>query len=145
MPKVESFICDRLEQTEALGKKIAEGLRLPACVYLYGQLGSGKTTLCKAIIAGLGVRETVTSPTYNLIQEYPFEAGVVYHMDLYRLVDPEELEFLGLLDLWNDNSLFLIEWPERGGAQLQPATHEIQITIDESSSGSVREIVLKSL
>lgn len=130
------FTSNDLAATRRIGEKLAALLPFPACVYLTGQMGAGKTTLSQSIILALGYRGVVTSPTYNLIQEYPVAKGVIYHMDLYRLDDPAELEFLALSDLWGARSLFLIEWPENGLGYLQKPSHEISI----SKSRSAREI-----
>jgi len=131
------------EETQVIGKKIAELITFPSCIYLDAEMGMGKTTLCKSIIAGLSCQQTVTSPTYNLIQEYSIEEGVVYHMDLYRLDDPSELEFLALPDLWNSESVFLIEWPQKGEGFLQFPTHKIGITKLEGTQK--REITFESM
>jgi len=140
-----SFETASLEQTTEVGSTIASMLSFPCCVYLNGDLGAGKTSLVKSVINSLGYAGDVTSPTYNLIQEYQVEQGMIYHMDLYRLNDPSELEFLGLEDLWSDRSLFLIEWPEKGKGFLQQAN--VEITIDKmfDSSQSHRNIVLQGL
>lgn len=135
LAKTIKFESQCLEDTAKIGSAIAKGLQFPACVYLHGDLGAGKTTLCKSIIQNLGNSSVVTSPTYNLIQEYPVQQGIVYHMDLYRLEDPEELQYLALPDLWTSESLFLIEWPEKGHPLLPAATHEIELL-----SGEVRTI-----
>ena len=127
MSDIRSFSSTSLAQTAEVGKQIHDLLSAPACVYLRGDLGTGKTTLCQSIIAAFGVTETVTSPTYNLIHEYSHRKGVIYHMDLYRIDDPSELEFLALNDLWADNSIFLVEWPDKGGRYLQPPSHEVLI------------------
>jgi len=136
------FNCYTLAQTQAAGSQIASALMFPSCVYLLGEIGVGKTTLCKSIIESLGYSGPVTSPTYNLIQQYPVTAGVIYHMDLYRLEDPAELEFLALSDLWENNSLFLIEWPERGDGFLQAPTHRILINKLFRGEQVFREIIL---
>ncbi len=138
-----SFETDSLEQTFEVGSEIASMLSFPKCVYLVGDLGAGKTSLVKSIINSLGYVGDVTSPTYNLIQEYQVERGTIYHMDLYRLEDPSELEFLGLEDLWSNRSVFLIEWPEKGEGFLQTAN--IQITLNKlfDSSPNHRNIVLQ--
>lgn len=117
-------------------------LRFPCCVYLKGDLGAGKTSLVKSLVNSLGYVGEVTSPTYNLIQEYQVEQGMIYHMDLYRLEDPSELEFLGLEDLWSDRSLFLIEWPEKGEGFLQLPNIEITLSKTFNSSPSKRNIIL---
>lgn len=104
-------------------------------------MAAGKTTLCKSIIRALGVRETVTSPTYNLVHEYPAGEYTIYHLDLYRLEDPEELSYLALADLWDQNSLFLIEWPDRGTGYLPPATHVISLQKDLKNGQETRQIV----
>lgn len=121
------FESHSLKETENIATSIANSLSFPSCVYLQGELGAGKTTLCQFIIKVLGYQGAVTSPTYNLIQEYQVDSGMVYHMDLYRLQDPGELEFLGINELWSERSVFLIEWPNRGGSTLLQATHRVNI------------------
>jgi tRNA threonylcarbamoyladenosine biosynthesis protein TsaE len=133
-----------LEQTFETAAKFASTLTRPACVYFQGDLGSGKTSFCQGLIAALGNATTVTSPTYNLLQEYPVDSGMVYHMDLYRLNDPSELEYLGLPDLWQDQSIFLVEWPERGIGYLPEATHIITLDIDKTSSEGRRTIRIQT-
>lgn len=138
----KGFVSQSISETDEIGRIIAATLTAPACVYLEAEMGVGKTTLCKSIIHGLGYSGTVTSPTYNLIQEYPLAQCTVYHMDLYRLEDPSELEFLALPDLWQDSSLFLIEWPERGEGFLPMATHRIEL---KKQSEERRSVSFKAL
>jgi tRNA threonylcarbamoyladenosine biosynthesis protein TsaE len=111
---------------ETLGGQLAQGLR-PGIVYLEGELGTGKTTLVRGLLRKLGHRGKVRSPTYTLVEPYPFEPCPVYHLDLYRLADPEELEWLGLRDLLAEPALLLIEWPERGGDALPAADLHVHI------------------
>lgn len=106
-------------------------------------MGAGKTTLCKSIIQAFGYQGAVTSPTYNLIQEYPVDAGIIYHMDLYRLEDPAELEFLAVQDLWCERSLFLVEWPERGAGYLLPANWAIGIRKNNGNGAQYREFTME--
>jgi len=136
--KKSSFESKSLNDTEDIGHQIANHLSFPSCVYLEAGMGAGKTTLTKSIINALGYVGPVTSPTYNLIQEYPVKDGMVYHMDLYRLQDPEELSFLALEDLWSEKSIFLIEWPQNGSGYLLPASHIISI---EKSAKENRRLI----
>ena len=106
--------------TERLGRRLAALLEPGLVIFLSGPLGAGKTSLCGAIIRALGHPGPVKSPTYTLVEPYLLTIGNVYHFDLYRLAEPEELEWLGARDYFDGNSLCLIEWPERG-AGLLPA------------------------
>ncbi|MBX2846675.1 MAG: tRNA (adenosine(37)-N6)-threonylcarbamoyltransferase complex ATPase subunit type 1 TsaE [Acidiferrobacterales bacterium] len=130
-----------LVETDQIGRQLAAEFVPPCCIYLQGDLGAGKTTLCKTIIQNLGYQGVVTSPTYNLIQEYPIANATIYHMDLYRLNSAAELEFLAITDLWTQDSLFLIEWPSNGQGYLPAATHRIDIKNIENSA-SIRDICI---
>ena len=112
--------------TEDLGARLAPCLG-QGIVYLRGDLGAGKTTLARGILRGLGYLDKVRSPTYSLVEPYNVAQGTVYHLDLYRLADPEELEWLGLRDLLSGPALLLVEWPQRGAGQLPAADLEIEI------------------
>lgn len=99
---------------EGLGRRLAPLLAGRLLVFLEGDLGTGKTTLVRGILQGLGHTGAVKSPTYTLIEPYELARGSLYHLDLYRLGDPEELDYLGLRDLLAEDALVLVEWPERG-------------------------------
>ena len=137
------FTSKGLDDTQLIGEQISEKLVFPSCVYLKGAMGAGKTTLAKSIIAGFGYKGDVTSPTYNLVQEYSVELGTIYHMDLFRLADSHELEYLAIEDLWSDSSLFLIEWPERGAGYLQAANALLSISNTFKNKRNARDITLK--
>jgi tRNA threonylcarbamoyladenosine biosynthesis protein TsaE len=106
-----------LAATTALGAAIASGLERGDTVLLQGDLGSGKTTLARAILAALGVEEAVPSPTFTLVQAYDTPRLVVSHYDLYRLKRAAELDELGLEEALEDGAA-LIEWPERAEGRL---------------------------
>jgi tRNA threonylcarbamoyladenosine biosynthesis protein TsaE len=117
------------EETIQFGRNVARTLRRPATVLLIGNLGAGKTTLAKGIIEGLGAAtiDDVTSPTFTLIHEYSHD---VYHIDLYRLETAEEVRSLGLDELFDRDSIVLIEWGERFPELLPAERMEIRITVD---------------
>lgn len=87
-------------------------------IFLRGQLGAGKTTLVKGLLAGFGVTESVTSPTFTLVEQYDIGRGSLFHFDLYRLESPEELEMLGIRDMIGADNLCVFEWPEQGRGML---------------------------
>jgi tRNA threonylcarbamoyladenosine biosynthesis protein TsaE len=116
-----------LAATEALGAQIAAGLRIGDAVALQGDLGAGKTTLARAILRALGVAENVPSPTFTLVQTYETPGLVVRHYDLYRILNPRDVDELGLEEALEEGAV-LIEWPERAGDRLPADTLHIVLT-----------------
>lgn len=102
----------------ALARRFASVLGDGGVIHLHGDLGAGKTTFARALLAAMGVGSRIKSPTYSLIESYEANGLRIHHLDLYRIAAPDELEFLGLSDLATDRFLLLAEWPERGGNAL---------------------------
>jgi tRNA threonylcarbamoyladenosine biosynthesis protein TsaE len=122
------FMLNSAAATERLGARLAKIIK-PGCVmYLHGDLGAGKTTLARGLLRGLGHRGTVKSPTYTLVEPYQIGAWRLFHWDLYRLADPEELEYLGLRDQLDGEAVLLIEWPERGRGELPVADVDVSLS-----------------
>src|SRR5580704_14938569 len=113
--ETQEFVTHSPEETIALGRKLAAMLTPPKIVLLRGDLGAGKTTLVKGIAEGFraAAEEDVTSPTFTLIHEYRGPEATIYHIDLYRVDTPRQLETLGIDDLIAENSVLLIEWGEK--------------------------------
>ncbi|RFA30461.1 tRNA (adenosine(37)-N6)-threonylcarbamoyltransferase complex ATPase subunit type 1 TsaE [Alkalilimnicola ehrlichii] len=127
------------EATEKLGARLAQQLPRPSLVFLHGDLGAGKTTLVRGLLRGLGHKGAVRSPTYTLIEPYELSGRRIYHLDLYRLGDPEELEYIGIRDLLAGDYLCLVEWPQRGEGCLP--TPDLDLCLEYV--GEARRAVLK--
>jgi len=128
---------------ERFGAELAGRLRPPppVVVAIGGELGTGKTTLVRAIARALGVREPVTSPTFALVHRYAGTGVTIYHVDAYRLRRAADAADLGLDDMLAEpDSVVLIEWPERLGAALPPLGHDIQLRYTEDDE--IRELEL---
>lgn len=140
---IQLFLTDEAA-TLAWGRFLGEVLRPTAgegdsgVIYLVGELGAGKTTWARGVLAGLGYTGRVKSPTYTLLEPYQVAGYSVLHLDLYRLIDAEEVEFLGLRE--TQVALTLIEWPERGVGHVPPADLEVVLKI----SASEREVLMRA-
>jgi len=116
------------QATLDLGKKLAQIITPPRVIYLEGELGAGKTTLVRGYLRGLGITGPIKSPTYTLIEPYEINDIRIYHIDLYRIADPAELEYIGLGDYFKQDCITLIEWPERGTGVLPTADITCKLT-----------------
>ncbi|PYV66068.1 MAG: tRNA (adenosine(37)-N6)-threonylcarbamoyltransferase complex ATPase subunit type 1 TsaE [Acidobacteria bacterium] len=127
------FTTNSPEETIALGKELAASLAPPKLVLLRGDLGAGKTTLVKGIAEGFEAasQNDVTSPTFTLIHEYRGPSATLYHIDLYRVDTPRELETLGLDDLMDERSVLLIEWGDK--FERFESERDVEISLDRVS------------
>jgi tRNA threonylcarbamoyladenosine biosynthesis protein TsaE len=126
------MLLEDADGTNALGAALARMRPPRGVVHLQGDLGAGKSTLARALLRTLGVTGAIRSPTYTLVERYPLSSGgEAWHLDLYRIGDGAELEFLGLDS--DEATLWLVEWPERGAGFLPPA--DICIALEVSGSG----------
>lgn len=120
----------------ALARELAPQVRGGGVIALSGDLGAGKTTFARALLQALGVGARVKSPTYSLIESYALGDLAIHHLDLYRIADPGELEWLGLADLLAGPHLLVVEWPERAGAMLPAA----DLSVHLAHAGSARDV-----
>ena len=124
-----------------LGAILAGALAGRGAVHISGELGAGKTTLCRGILCAMGHQGAVKSPTFTLVEPYRIEAHDVFHFDLYRLADPGELDYIGIDEYFGAGKLCLIEWPEKAAGFLPQ--HDLEIGIDVS--GEKRNIDIKPM
>jgi len=125
-------------ETLAFAGRVHRAMPSGGVVFLRGNLGAGKTTFVRGWLRAAGFSGPVKSPTFTLVEEYSFEDRVVYHFDLYRVNDPEELEWMGFRDYLRPNAVCFIEWPERGEGLLPPA--DLEIGLEIAGTGRIADI-----
>lgn len=147
MKTLEYFLKDEAA-TVNMGASLSKIVKLKhkqqsLIVYLHGDLGAGKTTLTRGFVRGMGHTGNVKSPTYTLVEPYELAPWRVFHFDLYRLSDAEELEYMGIRDYFNDDCCCFIEWPEKGNGFLAKA--DLIITISYQDDQRIINLVAESL
>lgn len=128
--------------TQAFAQALAPCCQPPLQIHLSGELGSGKTTLVRALLRSLGISGAIKSPSYSLVEPYHLKALDIYHVDLYRLSHPEELEFIGWRDYQSEQAFFLIEWPQKAAGFLPAADLDCQL--DVLAEGRMLKLEAKS-
>ena len=139
-------------ETIEVGAKVASCLQGGEVIYLKGELGTGKTTLVRGALNGFGHTGNVKSPTFTIVEPYSIDDHVIYHFDLYRLDDPEELESLGIRDYCDGQSICFFEWPEKGGNLLPNADINLELTylentreVEFTAKSDIGKTILKQL
>lgn len=127
-------------QMEQFGGCLSPLLGQQMLLTVEGDLGAGKTTLVRGLLRGTGFTGPVKSPTFSLVEPYEFNSKNLYHFDLYRLKDPEELEYIGMRDYLSAPALCIVEWPEKAGDFLP--TSDIHIMINRTGQG--REVIIQA-
>jgi tRNA threonylcarbamoyladenosine biosynthesis protein TsaE len=135
-----TFILKDESETLAFAEKLAKILPSKTLIFLNGPLGAGKTTMVRGILRASGHQGSTKSPTYTLVEPYQLSDKMFYHFDLYRLGDPEELEYIGIRDYLTETAICLVEWPEKG-AGFMP---EADLVINLNYEGEARRITLEA-
>ncbi len=142
------YLAHSESDTRALGAAFAaclarwDAVKDPRVIYLHGELGSGKTFFARALIQSLGYGGRVKSPTYGLLESYQAGEWPVIHLDLFRIEDPGELEYLALRDIGIGKCLILIEWPHNGGTRLPPA--DLTLVFSQQGEAHVIDCIVQS-
>lgn len=132
MVDVQHYLVDE-DATVAFGQQLGTALTEGGILFLEGVLGAGKTTLTRGVLRSLGYSGAVKSPTYTLVEPYELGGTMVYHFDLYRLGDPEELEFIGVRDYFSSDNICVVEWPIKGEGYLPAA--DLVVTVTPQGTG----------
>ena len=127
--------------TENLGRRVALLSKPRMVIFLTGDLGAGKTTWVRGFLSGLGMTSAVKSPTYTLVEPYQVNGRQIFHFDLYRIAEPDELEFVGLREYFAADAICLVEWPERGQGYLPKADLHCRLSLQ----GEGREARIEAL
>jgi tRNA threonylcarbamoyladenosine biosynthesis protein TsaE len=135
---INEFHLEDTAATEQFGAALLPYLPEKSLIFLHGELGAGKTTLVRGLLRSAGIKGTIKSPTYAVIEEYSANHRIIFHFDLYRLADPQELEWMGIDDYLMQSALCLIEWPCRGKGVLPQA--DISITLSHQNEGRLIQI-----
>ena len=135
---INQFQLDDTNATEQFGAALLPYLPDKSLIFLHGELGAGKTTLVRGLLRSTGVTGAIKSPTYAVIEEYSADNRKIFHFDLYRLADPQELEWIGIDDYLAQSALCLIEWPSKGEGVLPEA--DIHITLSPQNDGRLVQI-----
>ncbi len=122
--------------TEQFGARLWAELPEKCLIFLHGELGAGKTTLVRGFLRAAGYTGAVKSPTYTLVEEYTLGTRKIFHFDLYRVADPEELEWIGIRDYFDQDCVCFIEWPDRGKGFL-PEPDRVISLVTEGEGRSV--------
>lgn len=128
---MQNYTCTLATEAElhALAQRFANIVRKGTVIFLHGDLGAGKTSFVRGFLFALGYKGKVKSPTFTLLEPYQFAHQQIYHFDLYRIVDAEELHHIGISEYFTDESICFIEWPERGFPILPVADLDCYIEI----------------